>query len=52
VPEEWNTAIVLPLFKRGDSANCDNYWGIRLLCTVYKIYANMITTKTARIINT
>jgi hypothetical protein len=36
VPEEWNIAIVKPLFKKGDRAICDNYMGISLLCTVIK----------------
>jgi hypothetical protein len=50
VPEEWNIAIVTPLFKKGDRAICDNYRGISLLCTVYKIYAKIIARRTGRII--
>jgi hypothetical protein len=50
MPEEWNIAIVIPLFKKGDRAVCDNYRGISLLCTVYKIYAKIIARRIGRII--
>jgi hypothetical protein len=50
VLEEWNIAIVIPRFKKGDRAICDNYRGISLLCTVYKIYAKIIARIIGRII--
>jgi hypothetical protein len=50
VPEEWNTAIVIPLFKKRDRAICDNYRGISLLCTVCKIYAKIIARRIGGII--
>lgn len=28
LPEEWNKAIVVPLHKKGDKLNCNNYRGI------------------------
>jgi len=38
IPEEWRTAIVIPIHKKGDRNNPDNYRGISLLNTGYKIY--------------
>ena len=33
IPEEWRTAIVIPIHKKGDRNNPDNYRGISLLNT-------------------
>ena len=38
IPEEWRTAIVIPIHKKGERNNLDNYRGISLLNTGYKIY--------------
>jgi len=38
IPEEWRTAIVMPIHKKGERNNPDNYRGISLLNTGYKIY--------------
>ena len=42
IPEEWRTAIVTPIHKKGERNNPDNYRGIGLLNTGYKIYSNII----------
>jgi len=42
IPEEWSTAIVIPIHKKGDRNNLDNYRGISLLNTGYKIYSKII----------
>jgi len=36
IPEEWRTVIVIPIHKKGDRNNLDNYIGISLLNTGYK----------------
>ena len=38
IPEDWRTAIVIPIHRKGDRNNPDNYRGISLLNTGYKIY--------------
>lgn len=41
-PREWKTSIVVPLFKKGDQDVPGNYRGISLLCTAYKVYAEIL----------
>ncbi|VVC42319.1 Hypothetical protein CINCED_3A003459 [Cinara cedri] len=36
LPEEWNKAIVVPLHKKSDKLNCNNYRRISLLNMTYK----------------
>ena len=47
IPEEWRTAIVIPIHKKGDRNNPDNYRGISLLNTGYKIYSKIIAKRLA-----
>lgn len=42
MPREWSKAIVHPIHKKGDKAECNNYRGIALLDTVYKVTATLI----------
>jgi len=37
LPEEWKESIILPVYKKGDKTNCNNYRGISFLSTTYKI---------------
>ncbi|KAI3362903.1 hypothetical protein L3Q82_011500, partial [Scortum barcoo] len=39
VPLEWQTGVVVPLFKKGDRRVCSNYRGITLLSLPGKVYA-------------
>ena len=41
-PEEWKEIIIAPIHKRGDKERCDNYRGIALENTAYKILSNII----------
>jgi len=45
IPEEWRTAIVIPIHKKGDRNNPDNYRGIGLLNNEYKIYSKIIAKR-------
>ncbi|KAI3360255.1 hypothetical protein L3Q82_014564, partial [Scortum barcoo] len=42
VPLEWQTGVVVPLFKKGDRRVCSNYRGITLLSLPGKVYARVL----------
>jgi len=45
LPEQWKDAIVIPIFKKGDKTNCNNYRGISLLPTCYKVLSNILLVR-------
>mgnify|MGYP003519696127 CR=1 FL=1 len=54
-PDEWKKAIIVPLHKKKDKLDCNNYRGISLLCHSSKIFTSIlldrITTKTDEILS-
>jgi hypothetical protein len=42
MPDEWKEPIIVPLQKTGDKTDCNNYRGISLLSTSYKILSNIL----------
>lgn len=45
MPENWNEAIIIPLHKKGDKTECNNYRGISLLNSVYKIFSKVLLNR-------
>jgi hypothetical protein len=41
LPEGWKESIIVPIYKKGDKTDCNNYKGISLLPTTYKILSNI-----------
>jgi hypothetical protein len=31
LPDQWKESIIVPIHKKGDKSNCNNYYGISLL---------------------
>src|SRR5271156_6507117 len=42
VPKDWESGIVLPLFKKGDRMDLDNYRGIMLMDVVGKVFSGIL----------
>jgi hypothetical protein len=45
LPEEWRASIIIPIFKKGDKTDCNNYRGISLLPTTYKILSSILLSR-------
>ena len=45
LPEEWKESIIVPIYKKGDKTDCNNYRGISLLPTTYKILSNIVLSR-------
>jgi hypothetical protein len=39
--EEWKNSIVIPIYKKDYKQNVENYGGINLLNTCYKLYSKI-----------
>ncbi|XP_039303552.1 DNA ligase 1-like [Solenopsis invicta] len=42
IPEDWKKSVIVTIQKKGDTEKAENYRGVALLCTVYKVYAEVI----------
>ena len=42
MPKEWSTSIIVSLHKKGDRTNCNNYRGLSMLNTAYKVLSRVI----------
>jgi hypothetical protein len=45
LPDQWKESIIVRVHKKGDKTDCNNYRGISLLSTSYKILLNILISK-------
>jgi len=45
MPQEWERGMVINIHKKGTKSKCENYRGITLLPTAYKLSANIIKNR-------
>jgi hypothetical protein len=51
LPQQWKESIVVPIYKKGDKTDCNNYRGISLLSTAYKILSNILLARLTPYVN-
>jgi hypothetical protein len=45
LPDKWKESIIVPIHKKGDKTDCNNYRGISLLSTSNKILSNILLSR-------
>ena len=51
IPEEWRTSVIIPVFKKGDRADCTNYGGISLMPIFAKVFTTIVLNRFRNIRN-
>jgi hypothetical protein len=51
LPDQWKESITVPSHYMGDKTDCNNYRGISLLLTSYKILSNILLSRLSPYIN-
>jgi hypothetical protein len=45
LPYQWVKSIIVPIYKKSNETDCNNYHGISLLSTSYKILCNILLSR-------
>jgi hypothetical protein len=45
LPDQWKKSITVPIHKKVDKTDCNNYRGISLLSTSYKMLSNILLSR-------
>jgi hypothetical protein len=45
LPDQWKESVIVPVHKKGDKTDCNNYRGISLLSTLYEILSNILLSR-------
>jgi hypothetical protein len=42
LPDQWKESVIVPIHRKGDKTDCNNYQGISLLSTSYNTSSNFL----------
>jgi sorting nexin-29 len=42
IPQQWGEGLICTILKKGDRLVCQNYCGVTLLNTAYKVFSNIL----------
>jgi hypothetical protein len=45
LPQQWKESIIVPIYKKGDKTDCNNYPGVSLSSNAYKILSNILLAR-------
>lgn len=45
IPNDWKIGVIVPIFKKGNKRDCNNYRGITLLSIASKVYERILEAK-------
>jgi hypothetical protein len=51
LPDQWKESIIVPVRKKDDKTDCNNYPRISLISTSYKILSNILLSRLSPYIN-
>ena len=52
IPDIWRKSILIPIYKyKGESMNCGNYQGIKLMCHSMKLYERVHENRLRNIVS-
>jgi hypothetical protein len=51
LPQQWKEFIIVPIYKKSDKTDCNNYRGIFLLSTAYKLLSNILLARLTPYVN-
>jgi hypothetical protein len=51
LPQQWKESIIVPIHKKSDKTDCNNYRGVSLLPTAYKILSNILLPRLIPYVN-
>jgi hypothetical protein len=51
LPQQWKESIIVLIYKKGDKTDFNNYRGISLLSTAYKILSNILLARLTPYVN-